>query len=49
MCRRNHLLGCCVLAFGLGVLVGLSLESGFFCFCGAIGLIIFGMCLLRQK
>ena len=31
MCRRNQLLGCALLAFGFGLLVGTWLESGLFC------------------
>jgi hypothetical protein len=49
MCRRNHLLGVSILAFGLGILVGYSLESWFLCFFGGIGLMIFGICTMRQK
>ena len=28
MCRQNQLFGFCLMAFGLGVLVGLGLEGG---------------------
>lgn len=41
MCRKNQLCGCALMAFGLGMMVGLCLESGFFCF--LIGLIIIGL------
>ncbi len=49
MCRRNHLLGCCGACFGLGLLVGCGLESGLLATCAGIGLICFGLSLLRQK
>ena len=41
MCRYNQLWGSVLLAFGLGVLVGLWVDGGFFahCFGGAIILI----------
>lgn len=41
MCRKNQLSGCALMAFGLGILVGLCLESGFFCF--VIGFVIIGL------
>lgn len=41
MCRKNQLCGCALMAFGLGMMVGLCLESGFFCF--LIALIIIGL------
>ena len=37
MCRKNHLHGCCMLAFGLGLIIGHCLES-WFCFRGARGM-----------
>jgi len=45
MCRRNQLLGCTIIALGIGVLIGTWLESGFFChlfgFCAiGIGLVV---------
>lgn len=49
MCRQNQLLGCALMAFGLGVLIGLWLEGGFFCSCIGFGLLIFGFCVLRRK
>ncbi len=49
MCRKNHLHGCCLLAFGLGLLVGYCLESWFLCCCGGVGLIVFGLCVMKQK
>ncbi len=40
MCRRNQLIGWILVAFGIGLLVGLRLESGFLCNC--IGLCCLG-------
>ena len=37
MCRRNQMWGCCLIAFGLGLLIGLCLESSFICGCIGIG------------
>lgn len=49
MCRKNQLLGCCAGAFGLGLLVGYCIESGFLCICIGIGLILVGLSFLKQK
>ncbi len=49
MCRQNQLFGFCLMAFGLGVLVGLGLEGGFLCWCLGIGLILAGICGLGKK
>lgn len=47
MCRYNFLWGGMLLAFGLGVLIGLWLEGGFFCFC--FGILMMGMGYLVMK
>lgn len=49
MCRRNHLLGCCGVAFGLGLLIGHCFESGLLSVVIGIGLILIGLSLIRQK
>lgn len=49
MCRQNQLLGCVLLGFGLGMLVGLCLEGGFLCSCLGVGLIVGGFSMLRKK
>ena len=48
MCRRNHLIGLAVLFFGLGLVVGHCLESAFLCIWGGVGLICFGLCMLKK-
>lgn len=49
MCRLNQLWGCILLAFGLGVLVGLWIEAGFFAHCFGFALIILGGCVVRKR
>lgn len=49
MCRKNHLHGCCVIAFAVGLMVGHSLESWFLCCFGALGLIVLGMCIMKRR
>lgn len=38
-----------MLGFGLGLLVGQCLESGFICTCGGLVLLTAGLCVLRKK
>jgi hypothetical protein len=42
MCRKNQLCGCALIAFGLGLLIGTFLESGFFCFLIGLGIVGLG-------
>ena len=49
MCRRQYLLGCIMLGFGLGMLLGHCLESGFLCVCGGTVLVFFGLGSMRRK
>ena len=42
MCRKNHLHGCCVMAFGAGLIVGYCLESWAICCFGGLMLIALG-------
>ncbi len=49
MCRRNQLLGCALLTFGLGVLVGTWLESGLFCHLFGMFAIFSGLAVCRKK
>ena len=49
MCRRNQLWGFNFIAFGLGLLIGCSIESGFWCCILGIGLIISGFVACGKK
>ena len=49
MCRKNQLHGWVLLSFGLGLLIGNGLESGFLWLCIGIGLMVFGFCVCRKK
>lgn len=49
MCRQNQLWGCMLLAFGLGMLVGLWIEGGFIAHCFGFGFIILGCSVGRKK
>jgi len=48
MCRQNVLYGSCLLAFGLGILIGTWLSSGLMCHLFGIGLIALGFLVLRR-
>ncbi len=49
MCRKNQLLGWAFFSFGLGLLIGSGLESGFWCLCAGVGLMVFGFCVFKRK
>lgn len=49
MCRQNQLWGCLLMAFGLGVLIGLWIEAGFLAHCFGFVLIVSGCCVIRKK
>lgn len=49
MCRKSHLHGWCLAAFGLGLMLGRCLDSWFLCCFGGIGLIVLGFCVMRQR
>ena len=49
MCRRNQLLAFALVAFGMGLLVGLWLSSGFVCGCLGVGSVTFGLFILQKK
>ena len=49
MCRRNQLWGCCMIALGLGLLIGLCIASGFVCGCLGEGAVVLGLCLIQRK
>lgn len=49
MCRQNQLWGCVLLAFGLGVLIGLWIESGFLAHCFGFAVIFVGCGVIRRR
>ena len=49
MCRKNQLLGFLLAGVGIGLLLACFFESGFFCCCVGIGLLVSGVCLVRKK
>lgn len=49
MCRHNQLCGCALLAFGVGLLIGLWLEGGFLAHCLGFGLVIVGIGMGKKK
>ncbi len=49
MCRKNHLRGCCLMAFGLGLILGHCLESWMLCCCGGGALIVLGFSVMGRK
>ena len=49
MCRKQHLHGCCLCCFGLGLLFGHCLESWILCCCGGFFLLLLGFGILRKK
>lgn len=49
MCRKNQLRGCCSLCFGLGILLGHSLESWLLCSAGGLALLFLGLVWLKKR
>ena len=49
MCRQNQLWGCALMAFGVGIFVGMLLEGGFLCGCFGFGMLILGFCVMHRK
>ena len=49
MCRQHELWGWMLVAFGIGVLFGIFLESGFLRCCVSIGCICVGFSVMRKK
>ncbi len=49
MCRYNQLWGIILLTFGLGLLIGLWIEGGFFAHCFGFGFLIVGCGMARRK
>ncbi len=49
MCRKNQLCGSALIAFGLGLLVGMLLNSGFVSFLIGMGIIALGCWCMGKK
>lgn len=49
MCRRNQIPGFCLASFGLGVLIGSYIETGFFTLLLGTALIAGGLWVLLKK
>ncbi len=49
MCRKNQLCGCALITFGLGLLLGNWLESGFLCFCMSMIVVALGFWCAGKK
>ena len=49
MYRKNQLWGFCISAFGLGLLIGCSMESGFWCCVLGVGAIVFGFIMGNRR
>lgn len=49
MCRNNQFWGGVLTAFGLGVLMGIWIESGFLAHCFGFALIIGGLCVCKKR
>ena len=49
MCRKKQMQGGCCLCFGLGLMVGHSLESWFLCSFGGLVLLFLGALLLKGR
>ena len=49
MCRNNQLVGCSLIGFGLGVLVGTILKSGFLSCLIGLSMLVLGFCILHKR
>lgn len=49
MCRQHELWGWILIAFGIGVLFGIFLESGFLRYCIGIGAIALGISVMHKR
>lgn len=47
MCRKNKLLGCMLVCFGVGLFLGSVIGSGFWCSCLAMGAGILGIAVIK--
>ena len=49
MCRTNLIVGFSLIAFGIGVLIGIWVKGGLLSYCFGLGLVGVGYCFLRKK
>ena len=49
MCRRKQMFGVALLGFGVGLLVASFFESGFFCGCLGLMIMVAGVVCLQKK
>ena len=49
MCRRNQFIGCAAFAFGLGLLIGIWVDGGFWAHCFGFALLCAGWGFFRKK
>ena len=49
VCRKNRMRGGCMIAFGLGLLLGQWIDSAFLCILAGLMLLTLGWCVLRQR
>lgn len=47
MCRKNKLLGCMLVCFGVGLFLGSVIGSGFWCSCLAMGAGCLGIAVIK--
>ena len=47
MCRKNKLLGSVLIGFGVGLLLGTVIGSGFWCCCLALGACVLGVVVIK--
>lgn len=49
MCRKKYLHGCCLICFGLGLLIGHWVSSWVLCGCGGLCLVVIGFSVTRKR
>jgi len=49
MCRRNVLHGCCLVCFGIGLMMGHYFQNWLLCAAGGLGLVALGFVVLKRR
>lgn len=49
MCRKKYMQGWCLVALGLGLILGHCLESWFVCCAGGLGLMVLGWMVMQRR